>query len=69
MIVDTTVLMTLDNDMASGDLRYLRTVFRAMPSSPAIPRMERPAPLISWISFTCPTFSKVCRAPPRGLRE
>ena len=32
--------------MASGDFRYLRTVFRAMPSSPAIPRMERPAPFI-----------------------
>ena len=33
--------------MASGDFRYLRTVFRAMPSSPAIPRIERPAPFIS----------------------
>ena len=33
--------------MASGDFRYRRTVFRAMPSSPAIPRTERPAPFIS----------------------
>lgn len=29
------------------DLMYLRTVFRAMPKSSAIPRMERPAPFIS----------------------
>ena len=55
--------------MASGVFRYLRTVLRAMPSSPAIPRMERPAPFISLISFTSSTFSKVCRAPPRRLRE
>ena len=55
--------------MASGDFRYRRTVFRAMPKSSAIPRMERPAPFIPKISFTCPTFNKTWRAPPRRLRE
>ena len=33
--------------MASGDLRYRRTVFRATLRSSAIPRMERPVPFIS----------------------
>ena len=32
---------------AAGDFRYRRTVFRVMSSSPAIPRMGRPAPFIS----------------------
>ena len=50
--------------MASGDFRYRRTVFRAMPSTPAIRRMERPAPFISYISFTSPTFSNSSEVPP-----
>ena len=53
--------------MASGDFRYRRTVFRAMPSSPAIPRTERPAPFISQISFTSPTFSNLSEAPPHSV--
>ena len=46
--------------------RYLRTVLRDTSSSWAIPRTERPAPFISWMSFTSPTFSNVFHAPPQS---
>ena len=40
--------------------RYLRTEFLDTPSSRAIPRMDIPSPLISYISFTFPPPSNVC---------
>ena len=36
----------------SGDRRYLRTEFLDIPSSRAIPRIDRPSPFISYSSFT-----------------
>ena len=57
------------NHMASGNLRYRRTVFRDTSSSWAIPRIERPAPFISYISFTSPTFSNLSEAPPHSVCE
>lgn len=55
---DARFVRALDRN-ASGDLRYRRTVFLAMPRSSATLRMERPAPFISQIFFTCPTINKV----------
>ena len=51
--------------MASGDFRYLLTVFREMSNSLAISRIPYPAPFSSYISFTSATFSNA----PVHLRE
>lgn len=51
--------------MASGDFRYLLTVFREMSNSLAISRTPCPAPFNSYISFTSATFSNA----PVHLRE
>ena len=36
-----------------------RPTLDAIPRSSAIPRIDRATPFFSYISFTCPTFSKV----------
>ena len=51
--------------MASGDFSQRRTVYRPIPGSSVITRIEPPAQFILYMSFTSPTFNKTLQAPLR----
>ena len=53
----------------SGERRYLRTVFLEIPSSLAIPSMERPLPLNSYSSLTNTPPNIWSDAPPVGIPD